>query len=308
MASGETLPWFERLATIMGLKSAESEEYPRLIFLDNSHDVERPLCLPLNRMGIPKSGWKRNDLNSIQLYSHNNVPDIICQFGNNGGDNIDIIRMQQAINPILDRLLITGGLPMHAGLVELNGRGIILAGQTGTGKSTSCRRIPHPWKAMCDDEVLLVKDHRAQYTAHPFPTWSEYVIDMFPKLSNPVIGLPERELERKDICDKDATWDVGQSVPLSAIFFMEQAEEDDVVEIGQGQASMYVNDSAADRYKRYWKYMEKEEEIYRRNLLFDNACALAGQIPCFTLRMSLTGEFWKLIEVFLDEKVVDGMS
>ena len=31
-------------------------------------------------------------------------------------------------------------------------------------------------------------------------------------------------------------------------------------------------------------------------MLFDNACNLVREVPSYILRVSLTGEFWKLIE------------
>ena len=39
----------------------------------------------------------------------------------------------------------------------------------------------------------------------------------------------------------------------------------------------------------------KEKQLLRRQL-FDNACKITEQIPCFTLKATLHGEFWKEIE------------
>jgi len=63
---------------------------------------------------------------------------------------------------------------LHGVLLEDDdGRGMLLCGQSGIGKSTTMRR----WKAgggkvYADDLVLLEEDGTGGYMASPFPTWS----------------------------------------------------------------------------------------------------------------------------------------
>ena len=109
--------------------------------------------------------------------------------------------------------------------------------------------------------------------AHPFPTWSKSLFQRSEK-----------------------TWDVEQHAPLSALFFLEQAERDEVLRIGTGQASVYITESSTQICRRDWRYLDKKEEVRRKTMLFDNACTLAKEVPSYILRVSLTGEFWKLIE------------
>ena len=65
--------------------------------------------------------------------------------------------------------LYRGGLPFHATLLEYQGQGIILAAPGGTGKSTCSRRVPPPWRACCDDEVLVVEGPGRPLPGTPFP-------------------------------------------------------------------------------------------------------------------------------------------
>lgn len=273
VASKQAAPWVDRLATTMELRRTEQYGYPKLIFLDKDEDVDDALFTKLHLADMPGSDWKPHDLKWLHFYSHNDVPDMICRFGNDNTHGIEIVRMWQALHPIYEQALGNGGMPFHAGLAARNGKGVLFAAPGGTGKSTCCRRLPPPWKALCDDEALLVKDTQGAYMAHPFPTWSEYLFQRSEK-----------------------TWDVEQHVPLSALFFLEQAERDEVVAIGTGKASVYITESSTQICRRDWRYLDKKEEVRRKTMLFDNACALAKAVPAYILRVSLTGEFWKLVE------------
>ncbi len=273
IASKQAASWVNRLARIMELRRSELNGYPKLIFLDKDEEVGDALFTGLNMADMPGADWKLHDLKWLHFYSHNDVPDMICRFGNDDTHGLDIVRMWQALHPIYERALGDGGLPFHAGLAEWKGRGVLFAASGGTGKSTCCRRLPPPWKALCDDETLIVKDKQGKYLAHPFPTWSEYIFQRSEK-----------------------TWDAEQHAPVSALFFLEQAERDEVAPIGTGKASIYITQSSMQICRRDWRYLDKKEEVRRKTMLFDNACTLAKAVPSYILRVSLTGEFWKLVE------------
>ena len=273
IASKQTAPWVDRLARIMELRRSEQNGYPKLIFLDKDEEISDTLFAGLNLPDMPGSGWTLRDLKWLRFYAHHATPDTVCRFGNEDTHGLDVVRMWQSLHPIYARVIEDGGLPFHAGMAAWNGRGALFAASGGTGKSTCCRRRPPPWKALCDDETLIVKDKQGAYMAHPFPTWSEYLFQRSEK-----------------------TWDVGQYAPLSALFFLEQAERDEVAPIGAGKASIYILESSTQICRRDWRHLDKKEEARRKTALFDNACNLAREVPSYILRVSLTGEFWKLIE------------
>ena len=198
---------------------------------------------------------------------------MICEIGHEEGHELDILRMLMALYPIFEGVQQLGGLSLHAALVERNGTGILLAASGDTGKSTCCRRFPSPWQPLCDDQTLVVRDNQKQYLAHPLPTWSEYLM----RRSN-------------------TTWDVQRPVPVSAIFFLEQAETDEVVSIGEGQTAMLISQSANEVSRPGWGYLDGDQVKTRRKKLFDNACELARTVPAFVLRATLEGRFWEKME------------
>jgi SynChlorMet cassette protein ScmC len=119
----------------------------------------------------------------------------------------------------------------------------------------------------------MVVDRHKQSRAHPFPTWSNYLW----KLS-------------------DTTWNVQQHLPLSAIFFLEQATTDEVMPIGRAQASVRITESATQIYQATLSNLVSEEGRATKERIFENASALAGTIPAFTLRVSIEGRFWEEME------------
>jgi len=272
--------WGDKLAAIMQLKVCEPNEYPKLIFIlrgAGNDNCGEPSCRLAENVPakLPRWGWKAHVLGGMRLWSRTDVTDVICEI-ESVDENLDIIMMRISLSPIYQRAQDSGGLTFHAGLVELDGKGILLAAPKNIGKSTCCQRIPRPWSVLCDEETLIVQDNQRKYLAHPFPTWSDYIA----RRSN-------------------RTWNVQHHVALQAIFFIEQAEVDEVVSLGQGEAAVLINQSAVQVHYRYWHDLGNEELRTRKKKLFENACELAKVIPSFKLRVSLTGRFWEKIEEVL---------
>lgn len=273
--------WVNKLARIMEIKTYESNGYPKLFFVrgqSGKKGGQKPLSKSKQNIleGFPRRGCKIHDFRLLRLWVHHDVPDIICEIRGKQNHELDIIRMWYALHPVYQRCQESGGLPFHAGLIEQDGKGILLAGHGGAGKSTCCQRLPHPWYAVCDDETLIVRDDQKRYFAHPFPTWSDYLW---------------KRSER--------TWNVQRYLPLSAIFFLEQADTDEAIPIGQGQAAIFVNQLAMDICRRNWRHLDPKEVMMFKEKLFNNACELARAVPAFKLRVSLSGRFWEKIEAVL---------
>ena len=281
MATEELEAVIKEMASIMELKAGWADETPRLIFVQRAENA-----LPIDhleedfREGLPEEDWSATDLGSVRLWSNPQVPDAICEFQGQMSHYTKIVSMLKSLYPIYAEVQNRGGLPMHAGLVEWNGMGVLLAAPWNTGKSTCCRRISPPWRALCDDEMLIVRE-KGKLLAHPFPTWSDYIW----KRSR-------------------ATWDVERSVPLSAIFFLEQSETDDVAPIGPAQSAIYSTEISSQVWKRFWSDMGGEAGKSLRGKLLENACRLAAEIPAFVLKVSLTGRFWEKMETALTEPTI----
>jgi len=175
--------------------------------------------------------------------------------------------------PFNNRASDEGGLPFHAALIEKKGAGVLLAASGHTGKSTCSRRLAANWTPLCDDEALVISDKEKRFRVHPFPTWSDY-------------------MDR----GSDNTWDIQHSVPLCGIFFLEQSDTDEAIALGQGEAAALVNESVTQVCEKYWRTGNREFQRNSRRQVFNNACALAENIPAFKLRVSLNGRFWEKIE------------
>ena len=191
-------------------------------------------------------------------------------------------QMRCALFPVYDLTVRRGGLPLHCALVERDGRGILLVGRSGVGKSTACRRLPEGWRPLCDDLALVVRLKGGGYAAHPLPTWSAV---------GPDPGA--------------CAWDISRSVPLAAIFFLAQSAEDEILPAGNAMASVVLTD-AAMTILRSVRVREQslEKKLLGRNV-FGNAVSMARFIPSYVLRLSLTGRFWEKMDRVLDAKAGD---
>lgn len=85
---------------------------------------------------------------------------------------------------LLGALLPGGSLLFHGGLAVRNGRGLLVGGASGVGKSTLMRRFPVGWEVPADDAVLLSLAG-GEVWCQPLPTWSIWFAG----------SAPEREFE-----------------------------------------------------------------------------------------------------------------
>jgi SynChlorMet cassette protein ScmC len=166
-----------------------------------------------------------------------------------------------------------GGFLLHGALAERDGWAVILAGPGGAGKTTASRRLTSPWYSLSDDATLVVRGEDGAYWAHPWPTWSYFMS------SGP-----------------GGTWDVSHAVPLKAIFFLQQEQQDRVEPVTPGQAVCLLVELTEHTS---WSMAHGQGRDAARKLRlqrFNNICSLAKLITCYSLHMSLDGAFWEAIE------------
>jgi SynChlorMet cassette protein ScmC len=166
-----------------------------------------------------------------------------------------------------------GGLMIHGALLKQQDGGIILAGPSAVGKSTACKRMPSSWQCLCDDMTLLAKDEHDCFWAHPWPTWSRFMN-----------GEPGDR------------WDVQSAVPLRGIFILSQAKIDQAEKLGAGHAVPLLLEVAEQAARPIFNSMEREKARACRLKRFETICTLAKTLPCYHLKISRTGEFWREIE------------
>jgi SynChlorMet cassette protein ScmC len=131
----------------------------------------------------------------------------LCVLSPPGEGDILTVGMLRLALAIAREAQSRGGLLLHGALATRTSGGILLAGPVNVGKSTASRRLPPPWRALCDDIALVIRGPQGSYWAHPWPTWSRF----FHQGIDPPPG---------------GSWDVQQAVPLRAIFFLSQAPDD----------------------------------------------------------------------------------
>jgi SynChlorMet cassette protein ScmC len=223
-----------------------------------------------------EQAWSLRDLKPVRIWSTNGTSEKVIEVPFLGNKELEIISMLFSLIPVHHAVISNGGLPFHAALVTKNGSGLLLAGPGDRGKSTCAARIPRPWEALCDDEAMIVREKNGQYAVHPFPTWSDHMSGRSHK-----------------------TWDVQRYVPLRAIFFLEQSEDDKIVEISKSQAATRSYRAAEQVSGQNWRGLDPAEVREFRNKLFENACNLIKEVPAYVLRVSLAGRFWEEMEKVL---------
>ena len=204
--------------------------------------------------------------------------DVVCvlrRFAHSDGLYVQLMQLSS----ILARdAQARGGVLLHGALAEKDGIGVILAAPGGTGKSTASSRLAAPWRSLCDDTTLVVRDAQGNYWAHPWPTWSRF------------LG------EGSGGTRSGGTWDVQNAVPLKGVFFLSQALEDHAESLGPGHAVSLLVECAKQASQLMARGLGKEATRALHLERFDNLCALAGVVPAHVLRISLTGAFWREIE------------
>lgn len=203
--------------------------------------------------------------------------DLVCQLSDIRSFDSLYIHLMKVSLAVVRQIQKEGGVLVHGALAEYRNRGIILAAPGGTGKTTASYRLSFPWKSLCDDTTLIVRDSRDHYWAHAWPTWSRF--------------LDEKQ---------GGTWATQQPIPLHAIFFLVQATEERVEAVGSGKAAGLLIQAVEQVSWSMSKGLEKNQVRDLKLERFNNICKIAGSIPVYLLYMSKNGSFWKEMEQVLD--------
>lgn len=266
----------KKFATVMQLTEVDDCLVPRVVItlIESARPGNSPVLHDsFSDVRIPHAGWRMRDLKLVRLWTHKALQDVICEMGKESSHELDIVRMCIILEPIFMQAIDAGALPLHAGLVEREGRGALLTGPSGVGKTTACLKILPPWRAHCDDETVVLRDRSQRFVAHPFPTWSDLAWNC---------------------CER--SWSVQEYFPLAAVFFLEQGEDDIVVPLGKVEMAMRLYSASAAILQRMLVRLQFQEVRLVNRKLFDNACRVAKEIPGYKLKFSRKGQFWDHME------------
>ena len=228
------------------------------------------------RQGLPRSGRSSINLGVLRLWFHPACNDIFCYLSPKNDHVTTVLQMQRILVPIFLHACHGGGMPFHAALVESSGRGVLLVGSGGAGKSTCCRRLPSTWSVLGDDAALVLENGFGNYRGQPLPTWSNHLFSRGTRVVS-----------------------MNRSVCLSALVFLEQAKTNELVPLAKGEAAALATQSALETFYQVWWQMGSDKERRLRTTLFDNAAALVKSLPTYRLRSTVYGRFWERIEEVL---------
>ncbi|MGQ9688682.1 MAG: SynChlorMet cassette protein ScmC [Desulfobaccales bacterium] len=266
--------WVEKLAPVMHLHPEDTDGANLIVFVESPSPSESA-----SRRAAPDSGWLSLQKGNCILWYRLDSPDLLIEWVKPLSEAETYVGMRDSLAFVYWQSLRRGGIPFHAGLAVYRGQGVILAGASGTGKSTCCRRLSPPWQALADDEVLVALTPEGRYVAHPFPTWSDYLLQT---------GKP--------------TYSSQEPVPAAGLFFLEQASQDECLPLSPAEALVEAAISAQVCLAHFLWYCGPEEARNIRALIFANACELVKKVPAFRLRVSLSGRFWEQLEAVLETR------
>lgn len=211
-----------------------------------------------------------------KIFSDHNLGTVVSFQSSPKKENMNIYQMMRLSSVIVRDVQIKCGMLLHGALAENNDKGVVLAGLSGVGKSTASRRLPPPWKSVCDETCLVVRDESGRYWAHPWPTWSRFFRN-----------------------GQGGSWDVQQAVPLETIFFLRQSPQDRVEEVNVSQAASLLMESTQQKSKIMIIDLHDDDVqvIYAEQ--FAASEVLARAVPAYMLYVSLNGTFWKELEKVL---------
>ncbi|MBW1896595.1 MAG: hypothetical protein JRI47_06020, partial [Deltaproteobacteria bacterium] len=94
----------EKLASIMELKECASTSSPRFIFSSNGNAIGgyrglTELSVSETSLSRNSNGWYFYDHNTIRIWHHDDIADVICEVKINRGREIELINMWFALHP-----------------------------------------------------------------------------------------------------------------------------------------------------------------------------------------------------------------
>ncbi len=271
-AAKSITPWLDNLAKIMQLEPLKSATADRKIFflaLNNQHQSPTP---------CPE--WETIAQGTVyRIWSHSTIPELFIELNPEFIDHpeIKVINMWSSLKAIYRYYVEQKTGPIHAALASLNNQGILIAAAGGTGKSTCSSRFPAPWQALSDDNALIVKNSNSnQFYAHPMPTWSDHLWS-----------------------EKFSTCNCSHAVPIKAIFFLEQAKQDGAMLLPPAIAIHKLFGSFKQIWENYFKKLPQPAKIAMSRNIFDATGEIVKAVPCYTLKATIDGNFWQVIESLL---------
>lgn len=270
--------WLHKFAAVMRLGRSHRQYMSHVRFFTTSYwkcwQKTLSTCQgPSGASSLPRDAWQTKRFGLMTLWHNPESADLCCEMET--GDtlsSVSVMMMADALQAIYQVMRGKGGFPVHAALIERDRRGVLLLGASGSGKSTCCQRLPESWNVLGDDLAFVAPGLASAYVGHPLPTWSQLLFQHSAK-----------------------TWDVQYHVPIAAVMVLEQAEENELLDLGQSRAAVRISHSTS--HVSLLGLAERPDQAASiRKSLFNLAADMGRLVPSFILRCSLHGKFWRKIE------------
>ena len=210
---------------------------------------------------------------------------IVCRFSPHTNQDDLVSKVMKVSLAIAHAAQKRGGVLVHGGLAEYEGKGVILAAPGGTGKTTASTRLPAPWCSLSDDAVLIVRDAQGNYYGHPWPTWSRFYLN-----------------------GPGGTWNTAYNVPLKALYLLFQSPDDDLEGLNPNQATAMLVESVEQANSVFSRTLPPAKLHANHREQFAIVCAITDRVPAYRLHLSLNGTFWPLIEESLKRPANDDVA
>jgi SynChlorMet cassette protein ScmC len=278
-----TATWMQEMAAILGVSCVTGEPDADLwiepVECMSGKPFDPLTLLDLSSHGVSSPGrWCVRAWSDLVLLGHEELSYVIAGLGDMSNREDRIEQMRRAMLPFYEAVTAKGGLPLHAALAEIGGQGVLLAGISGAGKSTCCRRFPAPWHTLGDDMAIVAPCEDATLRGHPLPTWS---------------AVKAQTEERPCV--------LQHSVPVRAIFFLVHSDSESAVPMGGARAALSIYEAALQVFMSVDHSASGPGGSTYTRILFENASEMAAAIPAFVLQVNLQGRFWEEIEEVLGQ-------
>ncbi len=202
---------------------------------------------------------------------------MVLQLTDDDEAGLEYLHLWALIYALTEPAMVEGSFLLHGALIERAGRGVVLAGPGGMGKTTCWRRVPPPWRGLSDDLVLVCPTGAGEYVAHPMPTCGAFLDG-----------------------GRGGTWDAQHSILLSGVFFLNQAGVDDATPISGSETALLLTERSIETYRLGLRKAPTDVAREWRVRILDNVSAAARTVPAWDLKFSRGGRFWEAVEGALE--------
>lgn len=152
------------------------------------------------------------------------------------------------------------GMLVHGALAVSGDAGVVLEGPANAGKTTASNRLPAGLTSWCDDATLILADRRSQYRAHPWPTWSRFMVKR-----------------------GGGAWTTSDHVALRAICFISSQSVSDPETVTPSWAvGRLVRSNAEAARPMEHRWSDAERRSARLNAL-NISCRIVREVPCYRI-------------------------